>query len=434
MLNIIIKFFCAIGLPVSGFFIIKKILKSDQKLFSMKTLIPILVMTLLTFFLHQQNYIFASPIIFLMFLIVIYRQVFDITLVKSCVVSGIMLAFYFLADTLVSLIMINVTTMDNIRTIWYYMLTANSLVIIIALLFTFIKPLMGRLYQWISKIDQEKYDEAILFIMLTILALSTLAGNYVAEFHIGVPYFLNISLILIFIVILCIYVKEKSFNKKLNSEYQMLWDHVEVYENAIENDKMTRHELKNTLGSIRNMTKSKSIIEKIDSILDDVNIIENCWIEELKNLPKGTIKALLYYKMSVAKKQRIKILVDVSPRVKRSIGSLNNSKDICNLLGIYVDNAIEAANSSKKKEVAIEIYQLKNILYFTVSNTFGDILELDQIGKKGVSTKGKGRGHGLIYAAKIIKNNEFISETHNVKNKYYIVQLMINLNLTKEKE
>lgn len=432
MLNVIVKFLCAIGLPVSGFFIIKKILKSDQKLFSVKTLVPILVMAVLTFLLHQQNYVFASPIIFLMFLIVIYRQVFDITLVKSCVASGIMLAIYIFADTVASLIMVNITTMDNIRTVWYYMLIGNALVIILALLITLIKPLMERLYQWISKIDQEKYDEAILFIMLTILALSTLVGNYVAEFKLGVPYFLNIGLILIFIIILGIYVKEKSFNKKLNSEYQMLWNHVEVYENAIENDKMTRHELKNTLGSIRNMTKSKNIIEKIDGILDDVNIIENCWIEELKNLPKGTIKALLYYKMSVAKENGIRILVDVSPKVKKSIGSLNDSKDICNLLGIYVDNAIEAASSSKKKEVAIEIYQLKDLLYFTVSNTFGDILDLDQIGKKGVSTKGKGRGNGLTYAAKIIKNNDFISETHNVKNKYYIVQLMVNLNKEKE--
>ncbi len=213
----------------------------------------------------------------------------------------------------------------------------------------------------------------------------------------------------------------------------MLWSHVEVYENAIENDKMTRHELKNTLGSIRNMTKNKNIMKRIDDILEDVNVIDNCWIEELKNLPKGTIKALLYYKMSVAKENGIKILVDVSPKIRKNIGSLANSKDICNLLGIYVDNAIEAASSSKRKEVAIEIYQLQDILYFTISNSFGDILELDQIGKKGISTKGKGRGHGLTYAAKIVKNNDFISENHSIKNKYYIVQLMIDTNLDKKK-
>lgn len=427
MLDIVVKFFCAMLLTISGFFIIKNILKSPIKIWSMKNTILLIIMSGITFLLHKSDYVANASIIYLIFMIIIYQQVFGISLTKAVVSCSMMLAIIFLADAVSSLIIINIASLEEIRTVWSYMLLGNVMVSGMSILIASITIIREKLFSVIDKVHDDKFDDIIVFILIAILALSILNQNFGENYKLNGKFIMLFLLIVLFIIMLCIYIKEKNYSRQINNQYQMLWDHVEIYENAIENDKMTRHELKNTLGSIRNMTKNKNIIERIDDILQDVNKIDDSWIEELKNLPKGTLKALLYYKMSVAREKGIHIIVDVSPKMKRSIEKFKNSKDICNLLGIYVDNAIEAADSSKKKEVAIEIYRLQDILYFTISNTFGKILELEQIGKKGISTKGKGRGNGLSYAARIIKNNEFISETHNVKNKYYITKLMIDL-------
>ena len=81
-------------------------------------------------------------------------------------------------------------------------------------------------------------------------------------------------------------------------------------------------------------------------------------INQLKNLPSGGLKGLLYYKIAVARNNDINIEVDVSQDASPVLNALNQDelKIIFKLIGIYCDNAIEAAKDTKKKIVLIEIW------------------------------------------------------------------------------
>lgn len=191
---------------------------------------------------------------------------------------------------------------------------------------------------------------------------------------------------------------------------------------------MNRHEYKNQLAVLRCLTKEKKVKNKIDEILEDNINIEGQEVTNLKNLPKGGIKGLMYYKAAIAQKQKINLVTDVSLE-KNSILNKLSEKEIrvlCKLIGIYFDNAIEASSESRKKILTIEVYELKDKAYFVFSNTFKKHKNMKDRNQKGVSSKGKGRGNGLYFANKIIKENKWLEEKQEVIDNYYIQTVIIN--------
>ena len=193
---------------------------------------------------------------------------------------------------------------------------------------------------------------------------------------------------------------------------------------------MYRHELKNNLSIIRSMTKNKKIINKIDEMLKFTIIIDDKDIEDLKNIPKGGLKGLLYYKVALAKNKKVKMIVEVSPKVKKTIEKLSDSKlkNVCILLGIYLDNALEAAQLSREKLVSLEIYEINNRLTFTISNTYNEIIPLKNMREKGFSTKGKNHGKGLYYANKLINKIKWLEVNQIFLKKFFIQKISFKKN------
>ena len=102
-------------------------------------------------------------------------------------------------------------------------------------------------------------------------------------------------------------------------------------------------------------------------------------------------------------------------------------KDLSKIIGLYLDNAIEAASLTRKKIVSIELYISKNQLITVISNTYNGEIDIAKIQEKGVTTKGKGRGNGIYYANKaILKNKKLQSETRIINN-YYVQKLKLSL-------
>ena len=222
---------------------------------------------------------------------------------------------------------------------------------------------------------------------------------------------------------------EKLYKEAVNKQVvdKKFKDYVQTFENWIDDEQMYRHELKNNLAIIRNMTKDKQIISKIDEMLKFSIIIDNKAIEDLKNIPKGGLKGLLYYKIAISKNQKVKMIVEVSSKVEKKLKQLTNEemRQLCIIIGIYLDNAIEASSQSKKRIVTLEIYELNKILNFTISNTYKDLVPLKEMKKKGFSTKGENRGKGLYYANKILNRTKWLESTQLFLNDYFIQQIKI---------
>lgn len=118
--------------------------------------------------------------------------------------------------------------------------------------------------------------------------------------------------------------------------------------------------------------------------------------------------------------------VTVKFSVPSEISSLRmESVDFIRILGIYFDNAIEAAEKSKEKVVECSFYSDGKEATFLLMNSFSnEELTLDALSGSGYTTKGMQRGNGLGIVKDILKNYPEIGHQTYIKNHYVIQELL----------
>ena len=99
------------------------------------------------------------------------------------------------------------------------------------------------------------------------------------------------------------------------------------------------------------------------------------------------------------------------------------------ILGVYLDNAIEAAEKASDKQIVIEFVNEKDNIRFSLSNSYNGSIKFDEIDKEGYSTKGKGRGVGLALVNEIIAGNSLLKQTREINGKFFVQNLYIKKDL-----
>lgn len=114
-----------------------------------------------------------------------------------------------------------------------------------------------------------------------------------------------------------------------------------------------------------------------------------------------TVDAILNSKLTLIKSKDIP--VDAVAKVPDDLKI--SEIDLCAIIGILLDNAIEAVLPLPPESRFIRIYigMLKSQLYISVTNSTAS--EPRKIGEKYVSTKGEGRGVGLMRVDSIARRN-----------------------------
>ena len=202
------------------------------------------------------------------------------------------------------------------------------------------------------------------------------------------------------------------------------------YEKIIDDQGKKNHEYNNQLlilmGYIDNKKKLK---EYLNTIIDDHKTGQHYQIKQLSHLPKGGIKNLLYYKIKKMKDNNIKYYLYVTDEVKDKIEkfSLKDYKCLTKILGVLIDNAIDASLLSESKEVITDFKINDNYLLITISNSFSSDTEVKMIGKRKYSTKGFGHGYGLLIVNEIIKTNNRFELVSDVNDNLFSQTVLIDL-------
>ena len=224
------------------------------------------------------------------------------------------------------------------------------------------------------------------------------------------------SMISIFSSILVfVYLKTNSSYKEVSEKYDLSLKSIEEYEKMIDNSKLNNHETRNQFMTIRNMSKNKQITNYIDTLLDNKINDNEQLLSEVSRLPRGGIRGLIYSKLLDMQEKKINynLLIDKKISITKFSKIENNLiVDICKILGVFLDNAIEAVDLLKEKDIVIEIYADKKDIIFSITNNFDGKLELEELSTTKYSTKGKGRGYGLSLVKDIInKSNKLENST-----------------------
>lgn len=432
MLEEFINFLCALIMACSGFYIIKKIRNSEEKI-CLKYIIILIINSLFIVMIHYLNYNAISVLLNFIINTVTYKMIFKSSIEEAVISTAILTIIIIVADVIDIFIQILFVPSHLLQNNIYIYLMGNIIVAIISLLLIHISFLQKNTNKFYQILLSKDLKLNILFVLLVIVGISGIGYNLILNYRFNFNFFSNILIMSSLIFTSVIFVRNRETYNQLSRDYDILMENVQTFEEWIEKEQYNRHEHKNQLAILYALSTEQKVKDKIQEMIDQNIEIENDMIHSLRRIPKGGLKGILYYKIIVAQKHKINLTIDVSVKEKGIFQKLNSKKmnELSKVTGIYFDNAIEAASESRKKRITVEIYELKDKIQIVISNTFkkGSILENN--GNKGVSSKGPGRGNGLYFASKIIRSNQWLQEKHEIIDRYYVETISITKNTSK---
>ncbi len=278
----------------------------------------------------------------------------------------------------------------------------------------------------------------ILLILITLSFICFKTPVYLKK--LDIDFVISMLMLLGFSIMAIFMVKQNSDIEQTTSMYQRVVEYSNTTNKVLENYRMIGHEHKNQLSIIRQMVNKDNteLLEYLDSLIEKRNDIKYKWVAELNKLPLEGLKGLINYKLIEAEENGINISVVISKDVSKiKLNKLSTSeKDhLYSIVGVYLDNAIQAATKSKLKEISIEIYKENKELVFILGNTFSGKVELEKLDDYGYSTKGKNHGVGLHLIKTIIDEDRLFSQSRKIIDNYFIQELKINISeLNKKKK
>ena len=433
MLEVLINFICAFILVLAGFYIIKKITGSNQKI-SLRVIGYLLLNSSLIAIVHYLNYSFISLMLNFIINTLTYKGIFKVSLEEAVVQTGILIMYLLIFDTIFVIIQINAIPLKVVQNNILVYLISNILVVLMTYLSIQISFIYKRLRKFYQVLVNKDLRLNMIFIILIIITACGILYSFIINNKFNLRFYTDLTVIASLLIIGIIFIKNKDVYNKLSSEYDILLSSVQNFEDWIEKEQYLRHEYKNQLAILYGISSEKEVKNKIQEIIDQNLDINNDVVKQLSMLPRGDLKGILHYKTIVAQKHKIKLTVDVSIQDNGIINKLDKKKinTLAKLIGIFYDNAIEAAAESKKRIVLLEIYELKGRVNFVISNTFKRNSIINSQHERGISSKGKGRGNGLYFANKILNKNKWIIEKNEIIDNYYVETITVIKNTSKK--
>lgn len=424
---IVIKIVNAIIMAISGFYIVRNLVNSQERLFKYQNITSIILIMIPMSILYEKKYSLLLSMCTFIVAVLVFKRIFKLSVETSILSTSVFMILTAIADAIIASIELSIFTYNAIRLSPVIAISNNVAVVLIAILMTKQKHFKEIFQKFCYKVNTDESLSKIIFAILTVLIISILYYNITTIFKLNFTYTITIITLTVFFILYYFYIEQQAKYEKLNNEYNILFDYVQTFENWIDDEQMYRHELKNNLSIIRNLTKNKKIINKIDEMLQFSIIIDEQAIEDLKNIPKGGLKGLLYYKVALAKNKNVKLIIEVSPKVNQLLKKIPEKylRQVSIVLGIYLDNALEAAEESKNKQVTLEVYETNGLINFTISNTYKNLIPLKKMKNKNFSTKGNSHGKGLYYVSKILKKAKWMKSSQIFLNNYFIQKLSI---------
>ena len=150
--------------------------------------------------------------------------------------------------------------------------------------------------------------------------------------------------------------------------------------------------------------------QKLFTATSRLNQLIHIRITELKSI----VSAKLLY--------AAELNINVTVEIEKEISSVPmGTVDLCRVVGIFLDNAIEGALETEKPEIRMAVLDEAEEVVFIISNSFRDNgLPQASLRQAGTTTKGKNRGIGLYNAKEILSAYDQIFWDTEVRNGQFI--------------
>lgn len=364
-------------------------------------------------------------------IISLYFSLFNKDISKSVFYTFVYEIFAFVTEIVLSLIFISLLRLDlssyeNFSFSLFIFTISNGLLVYLISKMMFVRKFVTKL----NKVINRNNRDWIYIFIITILLICLLTFNRY-NLDSNVNFYINAGMV-IFVILSLVYVVSNKISKQhYEDKYNQMMEYVCKYENIINEQGKKNHEYNNQLmvisGYVDNPEKLK---EYLKLVMEEHKVGQNYMVKQLGCFPNGGIKGLMYNKLEQIEECKIKPYFYIDPSIKDIFETkfdLNTYRDITKLLGVYMDNAIDAAKDANPKEIELEMKVDDRYLTITISNTYNKNVDINKVGKKGFSTKGSGHGFGLSIVKDIAKNNDKIETFSDPDEKMYKQVIIIDL-------
>lgn len=433
-IEIVIKFLSSIILMSVTIYTWYKLLDKKIDLKNTRNIITVTLLSIVSianyYIVNQYIRIFCITIVLMLF----FRFLFKETLQK-CIITPIISQMIVMISEMIFVVVVCVIfNMNNegIIDTQFGHFFSNLIISMIILLIIRI-PIVKKFYSFLIKItDKIGNNQLIIISFLLIIIANLLVG--ILYYKIEFIYLLIFNTLL---TIFCFAIVIYSFRTKNNyikvyDKYNTTLNSLKEYEDILDRYRISNHENKNQLLTIRGMfpKENKKAISYIDKIIENKLKDNDKVMFEVSRIPAGGLRGLIYSKILVMKESKIDYELEISNSVK-TVDLINIDEslmlDICKIIGVYIDNAIQAVEKLKEKYINLEMYLDGKYLVISISNNYNGIIEIDKIEQKGYSSKGKSHGYGLALAKEIIDNNKKLSNEKRISKETFSQTLKIKI-------
>ncbi|MFJ5563834.1 sensor histidine kinase [Lysinibacillus xylanilyticus] len=335
---------------------------------------------------------------------------------------------------------------DNISNILTYRLLNGigneQLIFIVYFLFLMIfSILFAFCYKRIMKylIDRWVFNSYVSYILL-FLGITTVIFIYINIMAIDHDNFYesvqnNLAMFLIYFVLLTIsifvvlYLAFKQYKmKQREQEMKNFESYVASIEQINQDMRKFKHDYVNILSTLRTFIDDKNY-EGLHTYFYD-HILEANHHEQLNqqgmmmlnNLKINSLKGLVTTKILQAQSHHVPFYIEIV----EEITDIDVDPIVLNrMVGILLDNAIEAARGVEKGEVRMAFIHMDAVILLVVSNTFDKkiALKLHEIYQEGFSTKGEKRGLGLANLRQMTNDLHNVNLNTKISSPYFIQEV-----------
>ena len=225
-------------------------------------------------------------------------------------------------------------------------------------------------------------------------------------------------------------IRSEEEKKADQARLEMTENYVSGLEQLIDESRELRHDYKNLIATISGFIEEGDM-DRLKEYFDQN--IRNTWVDldkkgkawqSVKDIQPPELKGILYEKVlkAVAADVNFRVIPDYELNIQYKA-----MKDLCRILGILIDNSIEAAEETDEKSVDILMSKMEYGYQITIQNTYFTKPDLVHLYQKGYSTKGVDRGLGMYYAHEMILEHEEIEFEFEIQEHVIIQKIYIEL-------
>lgn len=274
-----------------------------------------------------------------------------------------------------------------------------------------------------------------IFLILIICTLPQIVLFYIYEYNYPVSILIVNTLQIILVCLISFnYLKINMEKDKAESDLEISELHNKTMIGMVDGVRTLKHDYNNIMQALNGYVSTKQydkLQEHINKVLDECNIVNNLSVIDQKVFNDPAIYGIVGAKYFIAMEADIKFELDIVTNIKEISFPM---PELSRILGIILDNAIEATSKTDNKYMKLEMkYDArKDADIIKVYNTYDTNIDINlkDIYKKGVSSKKIKSGIGLWEVKKLIdksKNSQiYASLEHGMFVQNIIIEKVIN--------